>query len=1053
MGHTLLVVLGNRSSKADVFTGIPAPFQSFDLCALFCRYSRTEESGPRSAEDGSLPAEPELMCNFSPLILKRSEASTIPRDLRVYPVRRGFGSIGPDGMAKMVRARSRFHGEVKSDAAGVNTVSGSNPAYKVSLRDSSKVTFRGGAKNSLGTLFFAKKPASPPEERSDLSATSPSAPAVLKVKVLKVPNSILKTSDYCPEGGRKSPGPCTAEQPVGQTFLQVIRVQSAVLPGTTKESPSKNKPQGVTVASAENGFSAVLPEPEVPSPSLKKLEMDGCGSSRKRNMPPDWHIRPAIKRISNIEEAKLGYAPKCTVKLSSQDRLTLRPDPLEKSKLESCSERSSAKAGSDEPQQLPKSNAGSSSASSNTRLLPTQDSPPTAGSSAAPVRSPATRSSGSQRKLGVWKPRTTLNRPQYDFFPFNRSSNSCLVIDSTFSLKADLQSKPVANTSCEENADLTDTQKSAPAVQRSNEFVNSQEHNYISKILSNSLDVQSVVISSKKYARRRRSKGLATNSQRRTNKCIVEPSMSGIELLGPVDSGQCGSLTRNIESDVAAELIVSSEEKEDTRFRGLDSSLMAEEIELSAAEECDSESSSSSVRVLESVELTDKDADSSVRATVSNTAKEQSASLSAIEAPYKCDACSKSFATAFEAKRHEIVVHLEGVRVVNGTLPVNWEMMDLERYRVVVNGEPRFGCDMCGFVAAFKLAFQHHLKRHYKKTTYTCTRCEQSYHQKLSLTRHILKVHLNLQRFRCHVCGRQFQEELTLRQHLNTHTGARPYRCEECSYTYHSVCAMFRHTKLQHDSRGRHECADCGAPFSHVNYLNVHRLKMHSKPKMESVVGPKQYQCEMCGKEFRWRRGLRKHMEKRHGAEPANEDRKGGGANTTVGTEDVVEEKFYCASCGKGLRRKPWLVKHILSKHSSQIEGGTVDSAQSCQYMCELCGRGFTEKHHLSTHMRRRHRSDHVELQLPKANECRFCKQRFRFPKSLAKHIIECPGGRVTGADGGPELWKQGRCEFVCEPCGRGFELKAAVLRHINEEHREKEGVRVILRSSDGGQS
>ena len=136
----------------------------------------------------------------------------------------------------------------------------------------------------------------------------------------------------------------------------------------------------------------------------------------------------------------------------------------------------------------------------------------------------------------------------------------------------------------------------------------------------------------------------------------------------------------------------------------------------------------------------------------------------------------------------------------------------------------------------------------------------------------------------CGVCGKCFDLASSLNHHMYSHNERR-FFCEKCSFHCHFKSELTKHN-INHHSQPSHQCMkrNCGRWFKRKADLVLHveshkkdvlecdacdfttTLKKYLKEHKKSHENTLPYSCNICGKRFLWRSGVRAHKIKEHSA-------------------------------------------------------------------------------------------------------------------------------------------------------------------------------------------
>lgn len=217
---------------------------------------------------------------------------------------------------------------------------------------------------------------------------------------------------------------------------------------------------------------------------------------------------------------------------------------------------------------------------------------------------------------------------------------------------------------------------------------------------------------------------------------------------------------------------------------------------------------------------------------------------------------------------------------------------------------------------------------------------------------------------------------------------------------------MWKHVSKQHKGDPNVTCNICLRTSASRAHLERHKLKYHSDPfdklihkqtkaasATATIVSSISHKCGLCGKIFRIRSLLKKHLKSCKGAKP------------TLAKVQPVNGVFPCAKCGKVFELQNLLYKHMKNSH--------------VQHTCEVCpspAPSFDTKKDLLGHIRERH-SNHHELVCDVAG----CGKVLRLKADLKKHKLEHARGYFT---------------YICEICGDMFSNRKKLRKHLQTYHK-----------------
>ncbi|XP_047485365.1 zinc finger protein 845-like isoform X1 [Penaeus chinensis] len=168
----------------------------------------------------------------------------------------------------------------------------------------------------------------------------------------------------------------------------------------------------------------------------------------------------------------------------------------------------------------------------------------------------------------------------------------------------------------------------------------------------------------------------------------------------------------------------------------------------------------------------------------------------------------------------------------------------------------------------------------------TCSECGEKLASRILMNQHLAKEHglkkLNAPKQECPVCKKFF---VHVDVHMNLHTRAIQFPCEDCGEVFFQRSSLLAHHKLRHDPSARaHACKVCGKSFISSALLRTHDEQVH--------LHKRQFFCEICGKRYKNKSALTYHLKVHRGERP-----------------------YKCQECGQGFHRPSMLKTHMEGTH------------------------------------------------------------------------------------------------------------------------------------------
>lgn len=188
-------------------------------------------------------------------------------------------------------------------------------------------------------------------------------------------------------------------------------------------------------------------------------------------------------------------------------------------------------------------------------------------------------------------------------------------------------------------------------------------------------------------------------------------------------------------------------------------------------------------------------------------------------------------------------------------------------------------------------------------------------------------------------------------------------------------------------------CTLCPVAFATNKQLSRH-LNTHIKTLKNGSGGS--LKCPVCEMQLSCASSLKRHMVTHTGIKP-----------------------YKCDECGQSFSQREVLKRHM------DIHTGLK------RHRCPHCSVYFAQKTNLTQHINRMHLAGQPQSQ----HECHICHRVFNHTSGLSRHLVTHAG--VT---------------FACKECGKKFNDRSSVQRHVQHVHKVKDEAADSADESNGNE-
>ena len=300
---------------------------------------------------------------------------------------------------------------------------------------------------------------------------------------------------------------------------------------------------------------------------------------------------------------------------------------------------------------------------------------------------------------------------------------------------------------------------------------------------------------------------------------------------------------------------------------------------------------------------------------------------------YDCEVCENRFDSSPALKDHTKKVHL-GIYPKNIHQTSTCEICSMTLKTVALathiksshsENHQMFHCNICDYKVSSECRLKYHqARKHISDKPFECTQCSYRAAHKVILTQHFNYKHQRKEKVTCTFCKMTFLGKISLRTHTKRyHSDIKPvkrFQCNLCEFTTELKINLEYHKNNRHFKLSENKCDTCGRTFRMKTSLDRHIKVIHEKDKQNEI------KCNSCEFSTIHRSSLNRHTKSHHNPKDSITT-KCHICNISLKTKSSLkmhlkriheDKSLTCTNCEYSTNFKAELLKHFQKKHIEQ---------------------------------------------------------------------------------------------------------------------------------------